>query len=109
VTDRPFTKVLSASKLPSLLVFLLLLAVAHTEIPELIHLSDDVSNDFGATSFGCQYVEVRPVNDANTAFSANAMTLATFGTVGMLCFSPEARPFQDAGKEIPYLSSVLRT
>jgi len=45
-----------------LLVFLLLVALAHTEIPELIHLSDDISNDFGATSFGCRSVQVAQEN-----------------------------------------------
>jgi hypothetical protein len=96
-------------KLPSLLVFVLLLAIAHTEIPELLHLSDDVSNDFGATSFGCKSVETRAINNANTPFLGNSIAPAILRTVRVFCFSPATKSFQDAGTRLLYLNSVLRT
>jgi hypothetical protein len=92
-----------------LLVFLLLVALAYTEIPELIHLSDDVSNDFGATSFGCQSVQVRTVSDARTPLVGNAMLAAILRPLRSFGFVPVAKTPQGAGRHLLRLSSVLRT
>jgi len=95
-----------------LVVFLLLVvvALAQTEVPELIHLSDDVSNDFGATSFGCQFVKVRTTSDARTLLAGSAMVpAAVVQTLQGVYFPLVARTFQGAEKDLLRLCSVLRT
>lgn len=92
------------------LLLLLLVAVMPTEIPELVHLGDNVSNDFVLTSFGCQSTPVMDVGDARVASSVEAIVPAVLLPVSKSFDVPVVeRPFQGAGQALRCMCSILRT
>lgn len=93
-----------------LLVFLLLVALVHTEVPELMHLSNIASNDFGTPSFGCQSVQVRAASHAKAPVAASAQVpAAVYLTVQNFYFLSVARSFRGAGKDFLRMCPILRT
>lgn len=68
---------------PSLLIVLVLLfAVVHSEFPELVHLRDDVSNDFTVSACASQPVQSSAACDTSVpltcALAADAIPGRTF-------------------------------
>lgn len=101
---------LSMRKTSLLLVLLLLVTVLPTEIPELVHLSDNVSNDFVLTSFGCKSTPVMDVDYAKVAIPVGVIVpvvlLPVPKSVNALLV---VRPFREPGRSLLCLCSILRT
>jgi hypothetical protein len=96
---------------PSLVLLLLLLvALAHTEIPELIHLSDDTSNDFGVSSFRSQSEQTNAVHAEKAVLAVSVIApVAVPGPLQSARFPLLASSLHVAGQDLLRLCSVLRT
>ena len=96
---------------PSLfLVLVLLFAVVHSEFPELIHLQDDVSNDFTMSACGSQPVQPSTACDTGAplidAVSANAVPARTLHE---FLYPTAAIPLHLTGQDLLLLGSIHRT
>ncbi len=96
---------------PSLyLVFLFLLGLGISEIPEQIRLSDDVSNDFVVTPCGSQSLQsgsllgdVSPISGRGSVVAVPRRTFQDFGISSLV------EPFHLAGQDRLVLCSIQRT
>ena len=97
-------------ELPLLTVFLFLVAVAHTEIPEQIRLSDDISNDFVVSAYGHVTVHSRAVGEEEAPTSGSGpVEVAPAGTVQDFRLPSAAHPFHVSGQDRLLLWSIQRT
>jgi hypothetical protein len=99
------------TKKPSLIIVLLLLfAVVHSEYPELVHLQDDVSNDFTMSACGAQPVIHNAIFDAGTPNMATVPAHATPDrALHVARFSEAAIPLHLTGQDLLLLGSIHRT
>ena len=93
-----------------LIVLLFLVAVVHTEIPEQIRLSDDISNDFVVSAYGDQTVHPRAVSEeVAPASGSGSVEAVPPQTVQGLRLPSAAQPFRLSGQDRLLLWSIQRT
>jgi hypothetical protein len=98
-------------KMPSLfLVFLFLLALGISEIPEELRLSDDASNDFAMTASETRSFETSPIIDTAWLASGNgSVEVAPVRTFKYFCIACAASHSHLSGQDRLLLCSIQRT
>ena len=93
------------------IVFLFLVAAAHSEFPEHIRLTDNNSNDVVISAYGRQSVQPHDMSEEDTPTSGSVQTeLVPARILQEFRFFPSlAEPFQLSGQDRLLLWSTQRT
>ena len=101
---------LGRRKPPLIIVLILLFAVLHSEFPELMHLRDDVSNDFTVSACGSQPVLPSAVCDPGVPITGSAPACALPArALHVFQFPTAAIPLHLTGQDLFLLGSIHRT
>jgi hypothetical protein len=93
-----------------LLVFLFLVAAAHSEIAEHIRLIDDTSNDIVMSACGNQSVQPRAISEQGAPTLGSGPVETPLSQTGQDFRSPSAaEPFHLSGQDRLLLWSIQRT
>jgi hypothetical protein len=92
-----------------LIVFLFLVAAAHSEIPENIRLGDDISNDFVVSAHGIQPAESHAVSEGVAPTSGTEpVEVVPARTIQNFWFPAAGEPFHQSGQDRLLLCSIQR-
>jgi hypothetical protein len=96
---------------PSLFIVLVLLfAVVHSEFPELMHLRDDVSNDFTVSACGSQPVLPSAMCDPGVPITGSVPACAIPArALHVFQYPTAAIPLHLTGQDLLLLGSIHRT